>query len=155
MPSRLEPEPVARRDFLGLAGLWAATIAILGSVAGMLRMPKPSVLPETGHRFRIGRADELPPGTTRSVPEHQVLVVSDSQGIAAISLVCTHLGCIVSQEERGFSCPCHGSHFGAEGQVEGGPAPRALRWLEVAEAIDGRLFVDASHEVQPGTYFKV
>lgn len=155
MPGRLEPEPLPRRDFLGLAGIWAATVAIVGSILGMMRLPMPSVLPEAGNRFRIGRPDEYPPGTTRALPDQKVYVVSGERGIAAISLVCTHLGCIVSKTEAGFSCPCHGSVFGQQGMVEGGPAPRPLRWFEVSEAIDGRLLVDAGREVEPGTFFKV
>jgi nitrite reductase/ring-hydroxylating ferredoxin subunit len=155
MQSRLEPEPLPRRDFLGLAGLWTAGIAILGSIIGMFRLPRPSVLPETGSRFRIGRPEEFPVGSTRLVPEHKVLVVADARGLAALSMVCTHLGCIVSKTDTGFACPCHGSAFGTDGQVRGGPAPRALAWLEVSQGIDGRLVVDAKREVQPGTYFTV
>lgn len=155
MPSRLEPEPLERRDFLGLAGLWAAAVAIVGSVLGMLRLTKPSVLPEIGSRIRIGRPDDFPIGTTRTFPEHQVLVISGAEGVAAMSLACTHLGCIVAKTESGFACPCHGSAFGADGNVVTGPAPRALRWLAVGQTVDGRLVVDASREVRPGTYFKV
>ena len=155
MPTRLESEPIPRRDFLGLAGMWAAAVAIFGSIVGMMRLPKPSVLPEAGSRFRLGRAEEFRAGTTRMIPDQKVLVVSDARGIAAISLVCTHLGCIVSRTEQGFACPCHGSTFDAGGEVRGGPAPRPLRWLEVTEAIDGRLVADASREVVPCTFFKV
>ncbi len=155
MPQRLEPDLVERRDFLGLAGIWAAAVAILGSVLGMLRLPKPSVLPETGSRIRIGRPDEFPSGTTRAYPEHQVLVLSNPNGVAAISMECTHLGCVVAKTETGFSCPCHGSAFNADGEVVTGPAPRTLRWLEVGQTVDGRLIVDAKREVSPGTYLKV
>jgi Rieske Fe-S protein len=155
MPGRLEPAPLPRRDFLGLAGVWAAAIAIVGSLLGMIRLPKPSVLPEAGRRFRIGRPQEFPAGTVRVIPEQKVMVVAHAEGVAAISLVCTHLGCIVSRTEKGFACPCHGSAFRADGQVEAGPAPRGLQWFEVAQAVDGRLVVDASREVAPGTFFKV
>ena len=155
MPGRLEQELLPRRDFLGLAGLWAAGVAIFGSLLGMIRLPKPPVLPEPGRRFRIGRPEELTPGRVLVVPEQKVLVRADSAGIAAISLVCTHLGCIVSRTEAGFTCPCHGSAFGPDGEIKGGPAPRALRWLEVTQAVDGRLVVDGAREVPPGTYFKV
>jgi cytochrome b6-f complex iron-sulfur subunit len=154
MPGRLEPEPLPRRDFLGLAGIWAAGIAILGSILGMIRLPAPSVLPEAGRRFRIGRPEEFPIGTTQFLPEQKVMIVSNDRGLAALSLICTHLGCIVSRTKEGFACPCHGSAFGAEGEVVAGPAPRALRWFEVTEAVDGRLIVDAGREVTPGTFFK-
>jgi Rieske Fe-S protein len=156
MPGRLEPEPIARRDLLGLAGLWAAGAAIVGSIVGMMRLPKPSVLPEAGRRFRIGRPDEFPPGTTKLIPDQKVLVVAGTDGIAAISMVCPHLGCIVSKlGNDGFACPCHGSKFGKDGEVTGGPAPKALSWLEITKAVDGRLVVNSARQVEPGTYYGV
>jgi len=155
MSDRLTPEPMPRRDFLGLAGLWSAAVAIVGSLIGMARLPKPSVLPEAGRRFRIGRPEDFPTGTEEILSEEKILVRSTPQGIAAISLVCTHLGCIVSHADTGFACPCHGSAFGPNGEVGGGPAPRGLRWLEVSRGVDGRLVVDADREVSPGTWCEV
>jgi cytochrome b6-f complex iron-sulfur subunit len=153
MSERLAPEPVSRRDFLGLAGLWATAIAVFGSLLGMMRMPMPRVLPEAGSRFRIGSPDEFAPGTEQIVPGRNVLVLSTSKGVAAVSLVCTHLGCIVSRADGTFHCPCHGSRFGTDGEVLAGPAPRGLRWLEVSRAADGKLIVDAKKEVATGTYY--
>ena len=53
MPGRLEPEPLPRRDFLGIAGLCAAGLALGGSVAGMARLPNPTVLPEPASPRRL------------------------------------------------------------------------------------------------------
>lgn len=55
----------------------------------------------------------------------------------ALSAVCTHLGCIVKWvDERGeFLCPCHGGRFSNDGQVLGGPPPKALETYQVN--IDG------------------
>ena len=155
MSGRLDGDPIPRRDFLGLAGIWATTIAVVGSVLGMLRLPMPSVLPEASTRFRLGKPDDFPPGTSKVIAGQNVLVVSEARGIAALSLVCTHLGCIVSKSEAGFSCPCHGSAFDNDGRISGGPAPRGLKWLQVSRAVDGRLIVNAGREVEPGTYFSV
>ena len=33
----------------------------------------------------------------------------DREGVYAISMVCTHLGCIVKPSTAGFDCPCHAS----------------------------------------------
>ena len=154
MPGRLEPEAVPRRDFLNLAGMGAAAAAILGSVAGMARLPKPSVLPEAAHRFRAGKPAEFPPGTMKIIAEHNVRLIATEDGVAALSLVCTHLGCIVAESPEGFKCPCHGSRFSREGKVVGGPAPRPLRWLEVSQAADGSLVVDKDREVQANQFFK-
>jgi len=155
MPGRLEPEPVARRDFLGLAGLWTAGIAILGSIVGMARLPKPRVLPEASMQFRVGRPVDFAPGTVKVIGDQNVRVVGTDEGVAAMSLICTHLGCIVSEEGAGFGCPCHGSKFDAAGNVTGGPAPSPLKWLDVSASADGSLVVDKGRTVAPGTYFKL
>jgi Rieske Fe-S protein len=144
-----------RRDFLGLAGLWTAAVAIMGSLVGMARLPKPRVLPETSRRFRVGSPAEYPAGTARILPEHQVRMVATSRGVAAMTLVCTHLGCIVGEAPSGgFACPCHGSKFDGEGNVTGGPAPRPLPWLEVSQAADGALVVNAAREVPAGVDYQ-
>jgi cytochrome b6-f complex iron-sulfur subunit len=153
MPARLAPEEIPRRDFLGLAGIAAAGLAIFGSIIGMARLTKPSVLPEEGKKVRIGRPDDYAPGSETMLKRQKILILSRDEGIAALSLVCTHLGCIVSKAEEGFSCPCHGSKFGPEGAVLAGPAPRALRWLPVSMAVDGRLVVDGKGEVPAGTFY--
>ena len=71
-----------------------------------------------------------------------VVVVNTGEGFAAISAICTHLGCIVKWKKgrRQFFCPCHGGRFGLDGQVLGGPAPRPLPKLEVAE-VAGQVIV--------------
>lgn len=155
MPGRLEPEPLPRRDFLGIAGLVSAGAAIFGSILGMARLPKPRVLPEASSRFRAGKPAEYPAGTSVIIPEHNVRILSTEQGIAAMSLICTHLGCIVAESSNGFLCPCHGSVFDAEGKVAGGPAPRPLPWLEVSQAADGSLLIDTRKEVPPNQFYPV
>lgn len=155
MPGRLEPKPISRRDFLGLAGLWSAGLAVAGSILSMARLPKPRVTPEASSRFRAGKPSELPAGTVRVIPEHRVRLASTEDGIAAMSLECTHLGCIVKETENGFSCPCHGTLFAIDGKVMSGPAPAALPWLAVSQAADGSLVVDTARHVPPGQFYRV
>jgi cytochrome b6-f complex iron-sulfur subunit len=71
-----------------------------------------------------------------------VLVVNTGEGYKALSAVCTHLGCVVKWKKgrREFFCPCHGARFDVDGRVMGGPAPRPLPALEVAE-IPGTIVV--------------
>ncbi|MFQ5655046.1 MAG: ubiquinol-cytochrome c reductase iron-sulfur subunit [Planctomycetota bacterium] len=154
MSRRLEPEAVSRRDFLGLAGLWSAGLAVIGSLLGMIRLPKPRVTPEASSRFRVGKPEEYSPDVPRVIPERKVRILRTEEGFAAMSMVCTHLGCIVKEIPSGFACPCHGSKFGPEGSVLGGPAPAALRWLAVSQAADGALIVDASEQVPSGTFYR-
>lgn len=154
MSGRLEKEEMPRRDFLSLAGLWTSGLAIFGSLLGMAKLPKPRVSPEASQVIRVGKTEDYPAGSVKDMPEKQVRIVSTEQGIAAMSLVCTHLGCIVEEAEGGFSCPCHGSKFNVEGKVTGGPAPRGLMWLAVGQAADGTLLVDRGKEVPGGQYFQ-
>jgi cytochrome b6-f complex iron-sulfur subunit len=82
-----------------------------------------------------------------------VAIFRDEEGVYAISLVCTHLGCIVKNTPEGFECPCHGSRFAADGSVAKGPAPRALPWLQVS-SLSGAYLVDEAATVLPGTKVK-
>lgn len=75
----------------------------------------------------------MPQGGALVVPAARCALVRTEKGILALDLTCTHLGCTVSATAQGFACPCHGSHFTAEGQVLRGPAPCALRHLPVEE----------------------
>lgn len=76
-------------------------------------------------------------------------------GYAAYSKVCTHAGCMVSNEEdHTFVCPCHFGKFdparGAE--VVGGPPPRPLPQLPLTLSSDGYLIATGDFEgpVGPG-----
>lgn len=150
-PSRLDPEPMARRDFLGLAALGAAGAAVLFALGGILRLPKAAVLPSPSKRFRVTLPESLAPGAAFLPPRRSVAVFRDASGVFAVSTVCTHLGCIVKSEADGFHCPCHGSRFAPDGAVLRGPAPKALPWLAVKREKDGTYVVDEGKVVPPGT----
>jgi len=77
---------------------------------------------------RLLPIDQLPPDGVVPLPQMKVALLVSPKKIAAISLECTHLGCLVTVNERGFYCPCHGSEFGPRGQVYNGPATRDLPW---------------------------
>ena len=88
-------------------------------------------------------ADRVTPtatGSTTDVREDRGEVVRDGIGktgvyrdpggvVHAVSLRCTHLGCILrfNSAERSWDCPCHGSRFDIDGSVLEGPATRPLR----------------------------
>ena len=56
-----------------------------------------------------------------------------ADGVHALSLVCTHLGCLVNwNPDAGLMiCPCHGSRYEPSGQVVQGPAPLPLKAYDV------------------------
>jgi Rieske Fe-S protein len=155
-PKRFE-DPLPRRDFLGIAAMCSVVVTMSTALIGVLRLPKPAALPESASRFKIGFPDEFPPETHRKIEDRNVWIFRDALGFYAFSAICTHLGCVVTENDRadGFTCPCHGSLFDSGGRVLGGPAPRGLDWLELSLAVDGSLMVDSGKTVNPGSRFNV
>lgn len=149
--SRLDPEPMPRRDFLGIAAAGSALMTLAFSLLGIGRLPRAAVLPSPSKKFRVTLPESLPLGGVFMPSGRSIAIVRDADGIFAISTVCTHLGCLVKQGEGGFHCPCHGSHFAADGTVTRGPAPKALPWLQIAPAGGNTYIVDAGRVVPPGT----
>jgi glycine/D-amino acid oxidase-like deaminating enzyme/nitrite reductase/ring-hydroxylating ferredoxin subunit len=87
-------------------------------------------------------ADRLRPAestSAREIPRAQARIVRDGLGktgvyrdhdgeLHAVSLRCTHLGCLLrfNDNERSWDCPCHGSRFDVDGNVLEGPAVQPL-----------------------------
>ena len=75
----------------------------------------------------IGSLDELKPGQG-GILRNGTQKVAASRAMDGklnlVSAVCTHLGCHVhwNSTEQCWDCPCHGSHFAADGEVLNGPA---------------------------------
>lgn len=149
-PSRLDPDPLPRRDFLGLSAFAAAGAALFFALLGMLRLPKAAVLPSQSKKFKVTLPESLAEGQVYVPPGRSVAVFRDREGVYAISMVCTHLGCIVKPTTTGFDCPCHGSRFAQDGTVIKGPAPKGLPWLSVAVAAS-TITVDEGTTVPAGT----
>lgn len=152
--SRLDPEPMPRRDVLGLLSLWSMVTALAFATVGMLRLPKAAVLPSPSKKFRVAIPETLPAGEAFVPPGRSVALFRDEGGIHAVSIVCTHLGCIVKPTADGFECPCHGSRFARDGTVTGGPAPTPLPWIKVT-ASGGTVTVDEAATVPAGTRVNV
>ena len=149
--SRLEPELMPRRDFLGLTAWWSAAAALLFGFLGAMRLPKAAVLPSPSKRFRVRLPASLEAGQAFIPQGRSVAIYKETSGIFAVSTVCTHLGCIVKTTEKGFDCPCHGSKFNKDGSVVRGPAPKALPWLEVKHLGGDNFLIDEGKPVAAGT----
>lgn len=89
----------------------------------------------------------LPDDKVLTLPAKRLALVRDGERIAALSLECTHLGCLVNRVDEGFFCPCHGSEFGPLGEVHSGPAPRSLDWLPV-RVHRGRIWVQSGTRME-------
>ena len=78
-----------------------------------------------------------------SVIRHLWVVKSSDTKVTVFSPVCPHLGCHYNWNSASghFECPCHGSVYGPDGSVLGGPAPRRLDTLP-AKIENGELHVE-------------
>ncbi len=141
-----------RRSFInwGAAGIAALCSAVGVSLGAVVRFMVPSVFYEPPQSFKIGSPADFPFGPPTFLADEKIFVFRDrDKGFAVASAVCTHLGCTVNYfpSDRRFHCPCHGSVFSPEGEVQHGPAPKPLQWFEVTLARDGQLRVDKNRPV--------
>jgi cytochrome b6-f complex iron-sulfur subunit len=136
-----------RRQFLSkMMGIIAliAGAEVVGLLTTLL-WPR-STAKATRNGVKVGSVQEFAPGTIHHMQESaSVLIRLEDGGFLALSLRCTHLGCISPWEanEDSFVCPCHGSGFDLKGDVLYGPAPRALDFFAVWVE-DGQVWVDTS-----------
>lgn len=155
MSTKANEQNGTRRSFF----TWFSSAALFGSavisaLANFVFL-KPRATYGQPSRFSIGKPDAFPSGARIAIETRRICVAREGNQIAVISTTCTHLGCIVGVADTGFSCPCHGSRYDQDGNVTGGPAPKALPWYQVKLAPNGELEVDTSIEIKPGSYYNV
>ncbi|MCH7819771.1 MAG: ubiquinol-cytochrome c reductase iron-sulfur subunit [Candidatus Marinimicrobia bacterium] len=154
-----EPAPppkriIARRSFFSWMGLaWLSfTAATLGMLAAIGRFFFPNVLFEPPLTFKAGFPDDYVIGKVdeRFKESFGVWLVRNSDGIFALSTVCTHLGCTPNWlgAEAKFKCPCHGSGFYDTGINFEGPAPRPLERYMITYAEDGQILINKNRKFQ-------
>lgn len=130
---------VSRRDFLKIAtNTLLATSGVLG-IAGLVRYLSYQFDPTPLSEFDIGPAENYPMGNRTVLAYIPAAVIHDKDGLRAVSLVCSHLGCTVEERSFGFECPCHSSRYDRNGAVTKGPATADLRKLLVEKTKDGNL----------------
>ena len=150
-PGTNRREMIALGSAFGLMGLAAA-----GTGGALFKFMFPVVSYGTPQKFLVS-IDDLPDVGDELVFEDQKTVLrrQSETEIAAISLVCTHLGCTVNVVETGFLCPCHGSQYDTDGIVVGGPAPKTLPWLEIKKVPGDQLEIDTGSSLPENTFFTV
>jgi len=148
--SRLDPEPIPRRDFLGRLAVFSSFASLAFALAGIMRLPKAAVLPSPSKKFSVKLPEAMQPGVPFVPPGRSVAIFRDEGGVYAVSTVCTHLGCIVKADAGGFKCPCHGSEFRRDGTVVRGPAPKPLPWLALAVSAGSVCTIDEGSVVESG-----
>lgn len=147
-----------RRDFINWVGLGVIASSLPVALAACQPESDTATVPETETDGGEAAIDSTPRedgfaavGTvaelddTGSVSDKdflgtQVAVIRDpanESALIAVNSLCTHQGCTVDWDGSAFACPCHGSSFGPDGAVMGGPAPAPLESYEAK--IDGDL----------------
>jgi cytochrome b6-f complex iron-sulfur subunit len=68
---------------------------------------------------------------------------NNSERLIAVNPKCTHQGCDVkwAAGQKQYQCPCHGSNFGADGEVLNGPATKPLAAYS-AKIVDTQVLVE-------------
>jgi cytochrome b6-f complex iron-sulfur subunit len=176
---------ITRRSFLAILGSDAFVVASLGALLESVRFIFPNATYEQPSAFKAGPPADYPVGSTTVFIDQRVVINRDPNGIYAINLICTHLGCpprsfpdvtsdlvasgiagirdpLTGQAATranpalpGFKCPCHGSRYFRDSVNFYGPAPRPMDHIAVELAPDGRLLVDRASFVTILTRLKV
>jgi cytochrome b6-f complex iron-sulfur subunit len=111
-----------RKDFLFKCGAICGTTALLGFMDSCQKQSNTITvdlsLPANAALNNVGG----------SVVTQNVIVMKTSSGYEALSLICTHAGCLVSFNSgaQQFDCPCHGGRYDINGNVLSGPPPAPL-----------------------------
>ncbi|MFC1477585.1 ubiquinol-cytochrome c reductase iron-sulfur subunit [candidate division KSB1 bacterium] len=131
------PEPgkvrLDRRNFIGkmMVGCGAA-LGLQTAYAGGKFLAEKPVAEKKPVNLSLA---SLPEGSRTSVMYggNKVEVIRTEKGVRALSMVCTHLGCIVIWEDsKGtYHCPCHDAYFDENGGVVSGPPTLPLEEIPV------------------------
>jgi len=132
-----------RRDFLKIITNTFFSLGGLLGLGGLFHYFSFQPDPGPPTEFDLGSKYDFPFNTLVIRPDIPAAIRHTSQGYTAISLICSHLGCTVEENEGrdgdGFTCPCHGSRYNEKGQVLEGPATKAMAFYRIEEQGDGTL----------------
>jgi len=136
------PHPNRRRALQVIGS--SAGLVVVGGLSSCQQTGSPPTGPVGGGNISALQAGAL-------LVMSNIAVGLDSQGVYAMSAVCTHAGCLLDDGARtiagGLDCPCHGSTFDGNGAVTKGPARDPLQHYLVTVATDGSITVDGSQPV--------
>ena len=152
-----EKQGTSRREMIAVGSAFGLMgLAAVGTGGALFKFMFPVVSYGTPQQFLVS-LDDLPDVGDELIFEDQKTVLrrQSETEIAAISLVCTHLGCTVNRVETGFLCPCHGSQYDSDGIVVGGPAPKTLHWLDIKKVPGNQLEIDTGSSLPENSFFAV
>ena len=143
---------IGRREFversLSVVAGAPVSMSVAALLAGCASLVTRTVTPVDGTlRLALAHYPELVEvgGSLKVAPDgapEPIYILSLGEGqYAALSPICTHLGCTVEIQEARLVCPCHGSTYDRQGRVLQGPAERALTRYRADLSTDGVLVV--------------
>ena len=140
---------VGRRAFVARCAAGLVALGVGGASGGCASLAARRIQPVDGRlEIPLESHPELlePDGHLRFEPvghfEAIHVLALDDRRFAALSVVCTHLGCDVDVERERLVCPCHGSTYDRSGAVLQGPAELPLRRYATRVTPDGLLIVN-------------
>lgn len=152
-----EKKGKSRRELITLGSAFGLMgLAAAGTGGALFKYMFPVVSYGTPQKFLVPISDLPDVGDELIFDDMKVVLRRQTENkVAAISLVCTHLGCTVNRVETGFQCPCHGSQYDSDGLVVGGPAPKTLPWLEIKVVPGDQIEIDTGTSLEENTFFAV
>ena len=132
---------LTRREWLRKGFLYSIIGAFFATLGGIIL----DVLLAGGrfsssHWTQLGSVSEFQKVSLFPIPQKKAAIIRHGSSLAALSMECTHLGCLLNATDHGFFCPCHGSVFSVFGEVYSRPATKSLKWHKIAMK-NGRVWV--------------
>ncbi|WP_372807040.1 ubiquinol-cytochrome c reductase iron-sulfur subunit, partial [Pontiella sp.] len=108
MAKKEKKDGKSRREMIALGSAFGLMgIAGLGTAGALFKYMMPVVSYGTPQKFLVPLTDLPDVGDELVFVDMKVVLRRQTEkDVAAISLVCTHLGCTVNRVETGFLCPC-------------------------------------------------
>ncbi|MCW3805549.1 ubiquinol-cytochrome c reductase iron-sulfur subunit [Plebeiibacterium marinum] len=143
-----------RRTFIKRLFIAAASIETFFLIKGSIS--KTHLEKDKKELFNAGKADSFEKNKPYPFLTGQFFLRRfDDGGFIAMSIKCTHLGCIVQSNIKtgGFNCPCHASQFNRFGEVLSSPATRPLDYFPITIK-NGDILVDTSKPTKRKSFSK-
>ncbi len=120
-----------RRRFLKMVLAFLGSVTFFSFVFSFLKYL--TALPARAaatYRLTI-RKNEIASGDARNIIYQNapaIIINRPDKGFIALTLTCTHLGCVVEfdKSKQKLVCPCHAGMYDLEGNVISGPPPKPL-----------------------------
>ncbi len=148
MTEKSMKKKVSRRKFIKIAIAAAVSFELIYVLFGLLGKKKPKI--DSASLFNAGKVSSFENNKIYPFTSGRFYLSRfDDGGLLAISIKCTHLGCMVQTDikTKGFSCPCHASKFNKYGEVLSPPATRALDVFQIVIE-NGQVKVDVNKPIK-------